>query len=425
MGAALDYIRHLYSNDLDGYVHIMSIGRNGKPFIKNVLPAEVKHQADQQQGRPDTYISPNTFYLPERSNENIRQYRALYMDLDIHKTIYSKSEAYYKVAMLSSEGKIPRPSLVVDSGQGLHLYWIIEHAPKGAAWTWQELEDYLYKHLKECGADIQATDAARVLRLPGTINTKNGETCKVIESNAERYSMYELRKDYLDYGQAKQKPVQSHTEPRKSTKSNIKHLFNNYTLHMARLKDIEKLTELRGYDMEGYRNAALHCYIYWQGVCNRDFDNLLEVARRYNDKLKVPEKDRTVQTIVKSTMRAIVKFIDYEQGIRSGEKKRITKGMRDKAGYWYTNKRLIEMFDITPEEQRQLKTIISQEEKYRRRNEANKKARRNENGLTSREQHTKDTREKIHQLREKGLTIREIAQEMNLTIKGVEYHLYD
>ena len=44
--------------------------------------------------------------------------------------------------------------------------------------------------------------------------------------------------------------------------------------------------------------------------------------------------------------------------------------------YWVTNKRLIEEFQITPDEQRQLRTIISTEEKYRRNNLRRREARR-------------------------------------------------
>ena len=73
--------------------------------------------------------------------------------------------------------------MIVDSGRGFHLYWKIKDAPIGALKTWQVLEDYLYKKLKEFGADPRATDAVRVLRLPGTINTKNGRECKIVYSD--------------------------------------------------------------------------------------------------------------------------------------------------------------------------------------------------------------------------------------------------
>lgn len=40
--------------------------------------------------------------------------------------------------------------------------------------------------------------------------------------------------------------------------------------------------------------------------------------------------------------------------------------MRDKDGYRYKNETLIDRLDITSEEQKQMKTIIGTQEKYRR-----------------------------------------------------------
>ena len=87
--------------------------------------------------------------------------------------------------------------MVTDSGRGVHLYWRIQNAPFGALNTWQELQDYIYYNLKHLGADRKATDGARVLRLPGTINSKSDTDCKVLYiDNDVEYSMYELREEY-------------------------------------------------------------------------------------------------------------------------------------------------------------------------------------------------------------------------------------
>ena len=128
---------------------------------------------------------------------------------------------------------------------------------------------------------------------------------------------------------------------------------------------------------------------------------------------------------MRSTTKAVERFITYEQGIRSGEEKRVSKAMRERGGYWYTNASLINMLDITEAEQRELKTIISTKEKYRRNNEARNKARRNENGLTETQQRRANTSQEIIELRKQGYTVKAIAQEIGLTRKGVEYYLYN
>lgn len=88
--------------------------------------------------------------------------------------------------------------------------------------------------------------------------------------------------------------------------------------------------------------------------------------------------------------------------------------MRYKAGYWYQNETLIERLDITEVEQQHLKTIIGVSEKYNRNNERRKKARRNENGLTKKQQELEDLKLKIKQLNEKGLNNSQIAKNLGV-----------
>ena len=406
MGAA-EYINHLYNKDLDGYIQVLQLS-NGKAI--KVLNTEIKGLVDiveQQEGQEDTFISPNSFYIPKRANSNIRQFRALYIDLDLKE--YSKTEAFYEIIFKVGRNEIPKPTMIVDSGRGLHCYWRIEHAPMGAKHTWQELQDYLYKQLKPLGADLQATDAARVLRLPGTINSRNNGACEVLEDNENMYSMYDLREKYLNYKE------KAEFKPKIKSNKKVKNLFNSYTLHLARAEDIETIARLRSYKVTGYRNALTHLYSYWKGIYIRDNEDLLEVVEDFNDKFSQPLKDSTIQSVVKSTTKAVERFIDYEQGIRSGEAKRVSKAMQDRGGYWYKNDTLIELLDITQEEQRQLKTIICKSEKLRRKNEVRKKDRRNEEGLTQREQQKKDNIKAVNELAAEGLTQSQIAKELELT----------
>ncbi|RDY22390.1 helix-turn-helix domain-containing protein, partial [Romboutsia maritimum] len=117
-------------------------------------------------------------------------------------------------------------------------------------------------------------------------------------------------------------------------------------------------------------------------------------------------------------------FINYEQGVRSGEVKRVSKGMRDKEGYWYKNDTLIDMLYITYEEQRHLKTIIGKEEKYSRRRvkdkEYQKNKRRNDKGLTKKQQELQDLKEKVIELKESGLSIRKIADKLGKSKGTIE-----
>lgn len=412
------YCNHIFDKTTDGYIQILKL-EDKEIKIYNGTHNNIKEIVEELGGNKDVFVSPNTMYLPQRAVKNIRQFRALFQDIDCQSLGLEKAETVYMIWILHYEHKIPLPTMVVDSGRGIHLYWRIKNAPFGAFNTWQELQDYIYYQLKSLGADKRATDGARVLRLPNTINSRSNTECKIIYiDNETEYSMYELREKYLNF-----KPKQLQFQEAKTINKNNKKVignkfFNSYSLHMTRVEDIETLCKLRNYDVKGIRNTLVHCYTYWKGIYIRDLSELEADVIEFNNSFNEPLKESEVRAILNCVPRAIDKFIAYEQGLRSGEVKRVSKGMRDKEGYWYTNQTLIERLEITIVEQRVLKTIIGTEEKYRRNN--NRRTPRNKNGLTKKQQELYDLRIQALELREKGLSIRKVAEKLGKSKGTIE-----
>jgi len=419
------YYEHLFDATTDGYISFVEINnKSGEKFVRSYSTniKSLRSIATATEGREDTYVSPNTYFMPRRSVSNIRQYRCLFIDLDIEKYgKHSKEETFKEILELVTSGRIPMPSMMTDSGRGFHLYFRVKNAPRQALQTFQELEDYLYYQLKDLGADLSATDSARVLRIPGTINSRNGEVCSIIYRNNDiEYTMYDLREHYLNYEENKRnRAKKKEFKPKKVCI--VRNLFNSYSLHMGRVDDIQTICKLRNYDVEGYRNFVLHCFSYWKGIYVRDTEQLLRETMEFNGKFKKPLSDSEVRTICKSVKKAIEKFIDYEQGIRSGLVKRVTKGMRDKPGYWYTNAYLLKRLEITDAEQEKLKTIIGLPEKYRRRNVKRLASRKNDNGLTMKQQAKQDNIERIIELRKEnpGMSSLELSKILKVTKRYV------
>lgn len=410
--ATNEYEKHLFNETTDGYIQLIKFENKKLIKIYNTNISGLRDVIEELEGQTDTYLAPNTMYKPFRSVENIRQFRALYIDID--KVEDDQVACAYKILELAENKEIPKPTMIVNSGRGIHVYWRIKNAPYGALHTWQELEDYLYYKLKHLGADMAATDGARILRLPGTINSKNNATCRalMIDDSIE-YSMYDLREEYLNY---KPRGKQLEFEAAKKSTSNkviANAFFNSYSLHTERAKDLITLCKLRNYDVTGYRNIILHCFAYWKGIYVRDEEELAKEVIDLNNSFEKPLKESEVKAILRCIPKAIDKFIAYEQGLRSGECKRVTKGMRDKEGYWYKNETLIERLRITKYEQSKLKTIIGIEEKYKRNNKKRREKRRNEDGLTSKQQELKELKEKILKLKNEGLSNRSIAKQIN------------
>lgn len=426
----LAYCEHLFDETTDGYISLLEIGSEalgGQKIIKvyNTQLKSLKTIVEETEGREDIYISPNTYWVRKRSVSTIRQYRSLFIDLDVEKYgKHSKEETMTHIAGLVNQNKIPEPSMIADSGRGFHLYFRIKNAPKQAIQTFQELEDYLYYQLKELGADLSATDSARVLRLPGTINSRNDAICKIVRKNDNlKYSMYELRDQYLNYKENKQTKIIKTQEVKTKKEFIVRNIYNSYSLHITRAEDITTLCKLRGYDVEGFRNFILHCFSYWTGIYVRDQERLLKEVAAFNETFKSSLPDSEVKGVCKSINKAIEKFIDYEQGVRSGLIKRVTQGMRDKSGYWYTNKTLIRRLQITEMEQQSMKTIIGTSEKYRRRNVNRNTSRRNDEGLTTREQAKQDRIKAVKALHANGMTQLEIAKTLGINQGTVSRHL--
>ena len=411
-----NYCSHLYDDTTDGYVQIVKLNDGKIVKIKNTNLNYIKEITQEFNGQENVYITPNTIYVPFRRVENIRQFRALFLDFD--NIGEDKHYVSYNIFELAAQDVIPMPTMIVDSGRGLHVYWRIKNAPYGALYSWQEIEDMLYHRLKHLGADRQATDATRLLRLPNTINSKSNSECNVlwIDDKTE-YSMYDLKDKYI---KVKKKPK---TSTKTTNKVIANAFFNSYSLHMDRATDLITLCELRKYKVEGHRNMLLHCYAYWIGIYVRSKEELADSVNNLNNKFKPPLKQTEVNAILRCVPKAIDKFIAYEQGIRNGEDKRVSKGMKDKAGYWYKNETLIERLGITVEEQRHLKTIIGTRVKYDRKNEKRNKARRNENGLTPKQQELQDLKVKILELRNRKMKNKEIADKLSIPLKTLERHI--
>ncbi|MBM7581077.1 helix-turn-helix domain-containing protein [Jeotgalibacillus terrae] len=85
--------------------------------------------------------------------------KALWADFD--DMLYE--EALYRIEM----AKIPYPSMLINSGNGVHAYWILDK-PAG-----HEVQEVLRSLSERIGADLKATDIPRILRVPGTKNVKS------------------------------------------------------------------------------------------------------------------------------------------------------------------------------------------------------------------------------------------------------------
>jgi hypothetical protein len=115
---------------------------------------------------------------PSRTRENVHLVQAFWIDIDCKgadaNQYDTKAEGLTALSALVDKGDVPRPSLLVDSGNGLHVYWCLD-APLTID-EWQPYANGFRNRLVEFGLKIDAgitIDGARVLRPIGADNNKD------------------------------------------------------------------------------------------------------------------------------------------------------------------------------------------------------------------------------------------------------------
>ena len=405
-GLSLNEWANLVHPQNDGYVTVATKSAAGK-WTEKSYPSGVWMQKLVRHKDLSCYVSVNSFFIPKRNNSNARQINAFYVDLDYYKEYLSQEDVLAAIDFLVETERLPEPTMIIDSGRGLYAIWLIESVPakfKTVQKLYSYIEKYLIDVLKDYGSDPQASDVARVLKVPSTYHHVTGKMVKVLSYNEKHYTMRFMQQwfndsEMTDYDAKK---INKRKVSKQSKKGQLKQLYNLYSLAVARGNDLTKLCEMRCYEMSGHRNTLLHIFAYQMFLVHNNYHIVRSKVAELNDKLKNPIPTPDLIAIVKTCLGA---YEDHREDI--------TKG------YNYRNDTIIKKLAITLDEQRQLKTIIGKDEKYNRNNNR-RKALRRENGLTARERAKMDVKDKVQELKEKGLKQSEIVEKLGISLSTVK-----
>lgn len=338
--AAIEQI-NLFHGDSQGYVALFQKMPSGKNRQYHYKAEELVDHIHEWQGN-DVYLTLNTFKSPRRTNDNIHQFKALYIDLDTYNTEYTNQQVLMQLEADYYNRIIPQPNAIMHSGRGLCLVYLLNYAPKAAAKRWDYVQKRFVELLEPFGADKAVKDPARILRLAGTTNSKNGETVYIDYLHTEKYELADLFRDYaLDH-----EYIPKQKKGRKSTKKG--HRLSVFSLYKNRSEDIIRLVNMRHGAVTGMREKLLFLYRYFM-LHLTDEKNALEATLQLNNMFTAPLSRNEAVNSTKSAVKAYY--------MNKADKR---------SGYNYTNISLIDELAITPEEQKHLSTIISKEEKRSR-----------------------------------------------------------
>lgn len=405
-----DYCQFIHGEKNDGYVTVTTKDKNGCWTENNYSVNTWFNHIDTD--REGCFSSLATFFIPRRNTKTIREISMVYVDLDTRDAGISNEECIEQIDFLVESERLPEPTMIVKSGGsrgGLYALWKIESVPgkfKRVRELYKYVEETLINELAELGADTQASDATRVLRLPGSVNEKYDEEVRVVRFNPENYytlrffqefsneiqgiDWEEVQQDIKERKKKRREEKKKKKEKNKNKTTKITRLFNRYTLSIARAKDFEKLIELRDYDMTSLANAVLHMYAIEQMKIHKDKLVMKDKLSEFNSKLKNSHDKKDIQYVSDSVSRY------YED--------------------WnYYNSTIISKLKITEEEMKHMSTLINKKEKNERDKRRKQKERRNKEGLTSREQSKINLISAVKELNTQGLKQVEIAKKLNVS----------
>lgn len=229
------------------------------------------------------YITHNGFADRRRKLESCRQVNAMFFDLDCHGAAGFEcrrlvGEANRLVGAAVEAGALPRPTMVVDSGRGLHLYYVLERSIPcrlKAGGSMQPNEKTLaYFHDVQLrladvldgvlgglgGVDVDRAvfDCTRVSRIPGTYNAKAGRRARLLSADGGYWQLGDLAR-YRAHAAVSPSPAALPAAQPQHTPAGTLVRFDR--LMASRLRKVAELQEHRGYACEG--NRELMCFVYY------------------------------------------------------------------------------------------------------------------------------------------------------------------
>lgn len=434
-----------HETDSRSYVAVCTEDVNGKFHQWCVRPSGLATHLEflEPGNRMNVWLSQGEFSRPNRRIVNLTRMGMCFLDLDTYKSPahnWPRQQILSTIHDLCRSVGIPSPSLIIFSGQGYQVKWLLNsYLPREALVRWNIVQERLLDLFDSLGADPSAKDAARILRLVGTTNMKSGKKVEVVYVNGRTVDTantvdFEMlaqtllpldrqRKSVKPDAEAKA-PLQVVSPGSSPAHSKIIKGINTRVLAWDRLHDLRQLAQIRGGIGEGMRNSYLlvvACQMALSGlIYPQNFKS--EVRALQAEISKDPKwlRDRDLL----GSLQARVDAHHRKEKIEFNGK--LTTPI-----YTYRTSTIINLLKITGDEQQQLKTLISSAMATER-NTLRERAKRRAAGVVDRAEYIEqrkltaaERRSQIQAMHAQGLTALQIAAHLDISkstvIKAIAY----
>lgn len=374
----------------------------------------------------DSFISQATFQQRRRRIAFLSEIGLVWADLDCpllreRRSEYGEAHVIEYVLRAIDDERIPTPSIIVASGRGYHAKWLFEGpVPWQALERWSALEKHIVARLHDVlQADKNCTDAARVLRLVDTVNTKNGEMAHVAWENRVAGEIVRYPFDRLCdevFGTLRPSHHERFVEPNVVVASEKSALaarpragiatYTQASLWWARYRDLRRLCELRGWTgergvPEGYRDLVLFfgaTALTWFAPQKTWWLETAALASQFTPTLRGEEWRGYVGATHRRMMSSSVPGVEQR--------------------YRYSTARIVSDLAISTVEQKELQVLVAPglaTERKRERDRIGREERRRAAGAVPRDVYVARAEERAveaRELSESGLSIRTIAKRL-------------
>jgi len=162
-----------------GQYCVVGLGADKKPkqvFVESI--DEVSDYADAMVHKGyDAYFALANFQSDEgRTVANAKELNSFFIDIDCgaNKAYADQTEGIEALQKFLANTDFTKPTVVVNSGRGLHAYWVLEQPITREEWKpiAERFKALCQEHKFEADPAVTA-DVARILRIPETLNFKD------------------------------------------------------------------------------------------------------------------------------------------------------------------------------------------------------------------------------------------------------------
>lgn len=357
--------------------------------------------------------SLNCFNNMYKANEeSLFSLQNIAIDLDFDTNKYTKKEV---LAKLDAEVglTIPLPNLIEHSNR-IRLIYSIEDVSvtKKSLNLYKKIGQNIVDRVKDLGIEgsISLQPSTTYARFLGTKNTKNNSKVQIKVLNLKKYKLREMQSILLPKPEwaitiekankkdCKVTQEEVFNEFKNKNKSKVRYIHNLYSLNMGRLEDLRRIQTIR---QDGYKEILTYLYrnyCYLAGYSEEEtFKMLIEFNNNFDNPRPLNKLD--------------------------GDTKHLSRKQ-----YIHKNTTILNLLDISLKEQERLNLVVTIQyaEKKRRKLEKQKETYRENKkaqGEKLREEEVKEKMGKIKDLREKGLSVKTIAKQLEMGESTVKRYI--